>query len=106
MNREGNWKYVFFTWFDDLLFDLAEDPGEFSNRIGDPQARAVEQEMIDILNGQIDPEAVTREAFRAQDQVLKRISAGKTEDQIAQALEKRLGRGLARVLAARCKAQG
>ena len=30
MIRKGPWKYLHFTWYDDLLFNLDEDPGEFS----------------------------------------------------------------------------
>jgi len=99
MIRKDNWKYIHFTWFDDLLFNLADDPGEFHNLIGRPEAGPVAQEMRDILNSQVDAEFVTREAFRAQDRVLRGIAGGKTEAQLAQVFERRVGPGLARALA-------
>ncbi len=103
MIRKGPWKYLHFTWFEDLLFNLADDPGEFHNLIGRPEMKSVEKEMRDILRSQIDPEAVTREAFKAQDQVLKKIAEGKTEEELAQALDRRVGSGFARMLAYRVK---
>ena len=55
----------------------------------------------DILHAQVDPEAVTRRAFEAQDRVLREIASGKSEEELAAVFEGRLGPGLARVLASR-----
>ena len=104
MIRKGDWKYLHFTWYDDLLFNLAEDPGEFHNRIDDPDAQGVLAELRDILNSQVDPETITRRAFDAQDRVLRGIAEGKTEEELAGVLEGRLGPGLARVMASRHRA--
>ena len=103
MIRKGDWKYIHFTWYDDLLFNLVEDPGEFKSRIDDPEAQGVRKELWDILHSQIDPEAVTCRAFEAQDRVLREIAEGKTEEELAGVFEGRLGPGLARVLASRYK---
>ena len=60
--------------------------------------------MREILYSQVDPEAVTRQAFEAQDQVLRGIAKGKTETELAAVLEGRLGAGLARVMASKYEA--
>ena len=101
MVRKGDWKYVHFTWYDDLLFNLAEDPGEHHNRIADPGAQEAHLELREILYSQVDPEAVTRQAFEAQDKVLEEIAQGKVEAELAAVLEGRLGAGLARVMASK-----
>ena len=101
MVRKGNWKYIHFTWYDDLLFNLADDPGEFCNRIADPEAQDALAELRDILHNLVDPEALTRRAFDAQDRVLREIAKGKTEGELAAVFESRLGKGLARVMASR-----
>ncbi|MCZ6633816.1 MAG: sulfatase-like hydrolase/transferase [bacterium] len=101
MVRKGDWKYIHFTWYDDLLFNLAEDPGEHHNRIADPGAQEAHLELREILYSQVDPEAVTRQAFEAQDKVLEGIAQGKAEAELAAVLEGRLGAGLARVMASK-----
>ena len=58
-------------------------------------------ELQQVLRSQIDPEEVTRRGFDAQARKLSEIVEGKTEDEVAQILEGRLGPGQARVVAAR-----
>lgn len=98
--RKGDWKYMHFTWYDDMLFNVAEDPGEFHNRINDATAQEALIDLRFILNGLVDTEQITRDAFAAQKRVLDRIASDKTETELASYLEGRLGKGLARVLAA------
>jgi choline-sulfatase len=98
--RKGDWKYIHFTWYDDLLFNLADDPGEFENRIDDPGAADILADMRGILNHLVNPEQITRDAFTAQRRVLDRLAADRTEEQFADYLGGRLGAGLGRVLAA------
>jgi len=99
MIRKGDWKYIHFTWYDDLLFNLKEDPGEFDNRIDDPEAQEVLADLRDILHSQVDPEQVTKDAFAAQDRVRSGLAEGKTVEEFASLLEGRLGRGQAVALA-------
>ena len=97
--RKGDWKYVHFTWYDDQLFHVAEDPGEFDNRIDDSNAQEALIELRDILNTLVDTEQITRDAFAAQKRQLDKIAADKTEQELANYLGGRLGQGLGRVLA-------
>lgn len=97
--RKGDWKYMHFTWYDDLLFNVAEDPGEFHNRINDPNAQEIRAELRDILNTLVNTEQITRDAFAAQKRELDKLASGKTEQELANYLGGRLGPGLGRVLA-------
>ncbi len=105
MIRKGDWKYLHFSWYDDLLYNVAEDPGEFRNRAEDPAARPVLQELRDILHSEVNPEEVTRRAFDKQERMLASMTRAMTEDQLVKELAGRLGAGQARVLAAKCKKQ-
>ena len=102
--RKGEWKYIHFTWYDDLLFNVNEDPGEFHNRVGDPGTQAVVRELREILYSQVDPEEVTRRGFAAQEKMLAKFAREKTEDELAAMFEGRMGKGLAKSLAAKAKA--
>jgi choline-sulfatase len=101
MIRKGDWKYVHFTWYDGLLFNLADDPDELVDRFNDPGASGVLKELQAILHDQVDPEGVTRRAFDAQARKLSEIVDGKTESELVGVLEGRLGPGQAKAVAAR-----
>lgn len=101
MIRKGDWKYLHFTWYDDLLFNLEEDPNEFTNRIDDPATEDIRQELEDILREEIDPDEVTRRAFATQERFLADMSDRLGEEGLFEALRRRLGDGQARALAAR-----
>jgi choline-sulfatase len=103
MIRRGDWKYIHFTWDEDLLFNLAEDPGEFHNRIDDPSARTVREELKGLLHSQVDSEQVTLRAFRKQEGMLKDLARRMTEDELYKTFEFRLGQAQARALAAKYK---
>ena len=99
MIRKGDWKYIHFTWYDDLLFNVKEDPNEFNNRINDQSASEILEELKSILNYQVDTEKVTLKAFKTQEEFLKNLAKGKTEDEIYEQFLSRLGKGQARSMA-------
>ena len=101
--RKGPWKYIHFTWFDDLLFNLDDDPQELENRIQDPSAQGIVAELRQLLDDQVDTEQLTRRAFAAQEQFLARLAKNNSEDQLTKIFESRMGEGLARVLASKAK---
>lgn len=103
MIRKGDWKYIHFTWYDDLLFNVAQDPGEFNNLIDKPETADIQAELKKILMSQVDPEKVTLRAFQAQDKMLADFSARLTEEQLYDIFEGRFGSGQARALAKKCK---
>ena len=103
MIRKGNWKYIHFTWYDDLLFNLADDPGEFNNLIDRPETEVIQAELKGILHAQVDTEEVTLRAFETQEKMLADFSKQMSEDQLFDLFKRRLGAGQARALAKKCK---
>lgn len=103
MIRKGPWKYIHCTWYDDLLFNLEDDQGEFRNLIQEPNTQNILKELKDLLNAQVHPEKITRKAFQTQEKILRDLALRHTEDELYQLFEFRLGPGQARALAAKCK---
>ena len=103
MIRKGDWKYIHFSYYDDLLFNLADDPGEFNNLIDKPETADIQKELKDILYSLLDPEETTLRAFHAQDKILSGFSKNMSEEELVKLLRGRLGEGHARVLARKCK---
>jgi choline-sulfatase len=103
MIRKGEWKYIHFSWHDDLLFNVREDPGEFVNRIDDPAAAPIREELKAILHSQVDPEEVTMRAFRTQDRMLAGMGERMSEEELFDRFRGRLGPGQARIMAMKAK---
>jgi choline-sulfatase len=103
MIRKGDWKYLHFTWYDDLLFNVREDPQELTNRIKDPAAASVVTELREILHREVDPEEVTLRAFRRQETMLAALAARMSESELIAYLAPRLGLGQARSLGRKAK---
>jgi choline-sulfatase len=98
MIRRGDWKYLHFTWFDDLLFNLKEDPGEFTNRIGDSSTKGIQKELKHVLYSLVNPEEVTKRAFRTQEKYLDTMAHRMSKKELYDTLKGRLGTGQAKVL--------
>ncbi len=103
MIRKGDWKYIHFTWYDDMLFNMKDDPGEFNNLIDDPAAQDVRKELEGILNSLVDADAVTLKAFKAQEEKLNSIAKDKSVTDLFELFKGRLGDGLAMALAMKTK---
>ncbi len=103
MIRKGDWKYIHFTWYDDLFFNVAEDPGELNDLSNEPAAKEIKSELKNLLFSQIDPEEVTVRAFKTQERMLKDMADRMSEDELFNTFLSRMGKGLARTLAAKCK---
>ena len=101
--RKGDWKYIHFTWYDDLLFNVAEDPEELQNRISDPGTGKVREELLGILRSLLNPDEVTLKAFKAQKRVLDGLVSSQSEAELVQTLQGRLGMGQARALASKLR---
>ncbi|MGH8018197.1 MAG: sulfatase-like hydrolase/transferase [Opitutaceae bacterium] len=93
MIRKGDWKYIHFTWHDARLFNLAEDPGEFENRIDDPPAQGALEELRAILHAEVDPVEVTERAFATQQKRMDRFARDRTPEEMLDSLRGRLGEG-------------
>jgi choline-sulfatase len=99
MIRRGLWKYIYFSWQDPLLFHLGEDPGELRNLAGKPEHSSIQQELHGMLTGLVNPDEVTERAFQAQENLLAKMSAGKSPEEMYELVVSRLGKGQARALA-------
>jgi arylsulfatase A-like enzyme len=99
--RKGDWKYIYFTGDDPLLFNMKQDPGEYVNLAGRKETASVVKELHGVLCSVVDPDAVTAAAFDKQSEVLRGMVARMKRDEFIEELEGRLGAGQARVLAGR-----
>ena len=94
--RKGRWKYIHYSYYDDLLFDMENDPEEFRNVIDTPEGRAARPELHEILLSLVDPTDVTERAFAGQKRMLADLCEQMTlQELLAFGFERRLGRGQA-----------
>ncbi|HEU0141143.1 MAG TPA: sulfatase-like hydrolase/transferase [Bryobacteraceae bacterium] len=99
--RKGDWKYVYFTGGEPLLFNLKEDPGEFRNLAADTKSAGIREELHAHLCSLVDPDSVTRASFRKQQSVLKQLVAGNSRQEFYRRLAGRLGPLQARMITER-----
>jgi choline-sulfatase len=100
MIRKANWKYIYATGYEPILFDLQRDPGELQNLAGTPETAAIQRELHpELLRLIPNPDLVTERAFDAQQALLETMLRDKTRQQFNEELRSRLGAGQARVLA-------
>jgi choline-sulfatase len=102
MIRKGNWKYLYFTGGDPLLFDMSAPDGEFRNLAKEKQHAPLLKEMHALLTSKVDPDKVTAMAFEKQEQVLQRIVHEKSKGEFVKAMQGRLGSIQAHILAEKC----
>jgi choline-sulfatase len=94
--RRGKWKYIHYSYYDSLLFDIEKDPGEFENLINTAEGKRVSTELHKVLLTFVDPDKLTEQAFAAQERILRDMCARMTLDQLLESgFESRLGRGQA-----------
>jgi choline-sulfatase len=100
MIRKANWKYIYATGYEPILFDLRRDPEEKNNLAGRDETAAVQKELhTELLRLVPDPDAVTERAFTAQRTLLEKMIRDNTREEFYDELRSRLGEGQARVLA-------
>lgn len=93
MIRRGDWKYIYFSGDEPLLFDLKNDPGEKTNLARERED--VRKELHGLLTSVVNPDAVTRRAFAEQQRRLQTMVKEKTAQEFYEELEGRLGSGQA-----------
>lgn len=100
--RKANWKYLYFTGDEPLLFDLKSDPGEFRNLAREKQCEGVRKEMHGLLTKLVDPDAVTAAGFARQRDVRDRLVRELSKAEFYDELVGRLGPMQARLLTEEC----
>lgn len=73
MIRKDEWKLIYYHGFDPQLFNLADDPGELTDRAQDPACRPILDELTARLLDEWNPELIARKmaALRADNRVLR-----------------------------------
>jgi choline-sulfatase len=61
MARQGDWKYVHIHGEQGQLFNLADDPGEWRNRVDDPTCAETVARLKGLILARFDPEAIEAE---------------------------------------------
>lgn len=94
--RKGRWKYIHYSYYDDLLFDMESDPEEFRNVIDTAEGQEARRELGEFLSSLVDPAELTERAFARQERMLAELCERMTlEELLAFGFERRLGRGQA-----------
>ena len=74
MLRSGRWKLVYFAEGNaPMLFDLQSDPQELTDLASDSAYSETLEDMIGQLRGILDPEAVNRQAFADQAEMIEKL---------------------------------
>jgi len=103
--RKGDWKYIYFSWHDPLLFNLKADPGELNNLAGKPEVSGIQAQLHSILTSLVRPDAITESAFQRQENILKEMAAKQGREGLYRDLVSRMGEGQARALASKYAAR-
>jgi choline-sulfatase len=61
MVRQGDFKYIHVTGHTPQLYNLVDDPKEWSNLVGDPEHAEVERRMHELLMASFDPEQIEQD---------------------------------------------
>lgn len=98
--RKEKWKYIYYSYYDDILFNMEEDPEEMHNLIETPEGQEVSRELHEILLSLVgDPDQVTERAFKRQERMLRELCAKMNLEELLEfGFERRLGRGQALAL--------
>ncbi len=96
--RKSDWKYIYFTGEEPLLFNVKDDPAEFRNLAGKPETAARQRELHAHLTSLVDPDAVTERAFAAQQKILESMVRRMSRQEFYDYMHGRLGAMQARVL--------
>jgi len=103
MIRKGNWKLIYFSYYDSLLFNLENDPDEKNNLINDPQYKVKADELKKLLLSIANPDSITDRAFDLQDKMLAQFVGKNNQHELMQILKGRLGDGQAIILSKQLK---
>jgi choline-sulfatase len=101
--RMGDWKLIHFTWYEDCLFNLKDDPNEYHNLIDSPEYKEKATELQNKLHSLVDTEAITMRAFNCQSQYLEKFNKSLSEEELFGLLKGRIGKGQAKYLAQKLK---
>jgi hypothetical protein len=70
MIRKDEWKYLYFTGGEPLLFNMKAEMGECVNLAKDKKLADLRKQLHGHLTSLVDPDAVTEAGFRKQEKML------------------------------------
>lgn len=103
MIRKGNWKYIYFTGYEGLLYNLKDDPEEKINKINDKGCIDIVADLRNELFARVDPDKITYDAFKKQKEVRDNFVKTLTKEELLSKFESRLGKGQSEVLVTQLK---
>ena len=103
--RKGKWKYIYYSYYEDLIFNMEEDPEEMHNLIDTEAGQKASRELHEILISLVgDPDVLTERAFARQEKMLEDLCARMSLQELLDfGFERRLGKGQAVTLLKRYK---
>jgi choline-sulfatase len=105
MIRKGDWKYIYFSYYNDLLFDLKNDPGETRNLADSAKYAKVIEDMKKELFERVNPDRITANAFIKQKGILDSLIQNNSEEQLIDLFKSRMGEGQAKILVKRLEGE-
>ncbi|MDP6354578.1 MAG: choline-sulfatase [Planctomycetota bacterium] len=81
MVRKGKFKYIYIHGYEDQLFDLESDPGEWNNLSGNPDFSGREDELRELVLDNFDPDRIADEvlsSLRRRELIRETMNANKT----------------------------
>lgn len=103
MIRKGDWKYIYFTGYEDLLYELREDPGEKNNLINNPENKDIIMDLRNELFKLVDPDEITFNAFRKQKEIRDKLAGELSKEELIEKFKSRLGLGQSNIIATQLK---
>ncbi len=101
--RKGDWRLLHFSWYEDVLFNIKDDPDEKNNLIDNPKYKDKVDELKKLLYSKVNPEEITDRAFNLQNKILNNFADTLSEDKLDDLFKSRLGEGEAKVLSRKLK---
>ncbi len=103
MIRKGEWKYIYFTDYEGLLYNLKTDPEEKINLIDEKSLNNVVDDLKNELFKLVDTKKITYDAFRKQKKIRDTLLNNLKKDELIAKFQSRLGEGQAKILTEQLK---
>ncbi len=104
MIRKGDWKYIYFTAYEGLLYNLKDDPDEKNNLINSKEHQEIVNDLRNELISRVEPDKITFDAFRKQKEIRDNLAKNLSKEELVEKFKSRLGVGQSKIIASQLKA--